>query len=443
MTPSDAARVRLTKTTVDSAQKAASRYVVWDSDLKGFGLRVEPSGTKTYVVRYRVGGGRRGTLRQFKIGRANKLTPDEARAQAKSALAQVETGKDPQAERTEARKTLTVAELCDLYMAEGVATKKASTIGLDTIRIEGHIKPLLGSRKLTEVGSGDVERMMNAIADGRVKPKPKPKLDVVTANGSEIDAAPVETAKPGSRVRGGRTASTKAVKLLRAIFNFAIARRLCPENPCLGVKTFADGKRERFLSPAELGRLGDALTAAEGEGAQPHHVSIIRLLSLTGGRKNEIARLRWSEVDAERGLLQLEDSKTGRKAIRLGAAALELLNKVPRTKSAFVFPDPRDASVPIRNLDWFWVGVRKRAGLDDLRIHDLRHSFASVGVAGGAGLFLVGKLLGHSHVATTSRYAHLHDDPLAAAADRISGTISAAMGGISADVKPMTGGGHG
>lgn len=416
MTSKDVAQQRLTRRTVEAAAKAADRYTIWDADLKGFGLRVEPSGTKTYVVRYRVGGGRTGTLRQFKVGRANKLTPDEARDQAKAALARVEMGKDPQAERVEARQTPTVAALCDIYMAEGVATKKASTIALDTIRIERHIKPLIGNRKITELGAGDVERMMNAIADGKVKSEDHP------------------------HARGGRTAATKSVKLLRAIYNFAMGRKLCAENPTLGVKTFADGKRERFLSPAELGRLGDALTAAEAEGANAHHVAILRLLALTGARKNEIAQLRWSEVDLERGLLQLEDSKTGRKVIRLGAAAQEILSEVAQTKSRFVFPDPRDASLPIRNLDWFWVGTRKRAGLDDVRIHDLRHSFASVGVSGGSGLFLIGKLLGHSHVATTQRYAHLADDPLKAAADKIAASVAAAMGGRDGvNVEPIRG----
>lgn len=436
MTTTDGASVRLTRRSVEAAQKAASRYTLWDGDLKGFGLRVEPSGTKTYIVRYRVGGGRRGTLRQFKIGRASKLTPDEARDLAKTALARVETGADPQAERVEARKALTIAELCDLYMAEGVATKKASTVALDRIRVERHIKPLIGGRKITELSASDVERMMNGIASGKIRSEDHP------------------------HARGGRTAATKSVKLLRAIFNFAIARRLCEENPTLSVKTFADVKRERFLSPAELGRLGDALAAAEAEGANPHHVAIIRLLALTGARKNEIARLRWSEVDLERALLQLEDSKTGRKAVRLGAAALELLSEVDRTKkSPWVFPDPRDRNLPIRNLDWFWVGIRKRADeiarqkaveagadpdllstLTDVRIHDLRHSFASVGVAGGSGLFLIGKLLGHSHVATTSRYAHLADDPVKAAADKISGAVAAALGGRRENVRPLRGG---
>lgn len=423
---------RLTKRAVDAAEPEASRYIVWDSDLKGFGVRVEPrrsvlpgerapAPTKTFIVRYRVGGGRRGTRRQFKIGRYGPLTPDKAREKAEEILAQVELGEDPQAERLQSRRALTVSELCDLYLAEGVETKKASTIALDRIRIAGHIKPLVGTRKITELGKGDVERMMADVASGRVKAK-----SALAEEGENVPA------KPGSRVRGGRTAATKSIKLLGAIFKFAIGRRLCVENPCAGVKTFPDGRRERFLSPAELARLGDTLTVAQAEGARPGHVTIIRLLALTGARKNEIGRLRWAEVDVDRGLLRLSDSKTGRKVVRLGSAALALLSEQERTKSPYVFPDPRDPAQPIRNLDWAWVGFRKRAGLDDVRIHDLRHSFASVGLAGGQALPLIGKLLGHAHVSTTQRYAHLADDPLRAAADHISASIDAALAGRTA-----------
>ncbi len=414
----EAGRVaRLTKRTVDSAHPEGLRFTVWDSDLKGFGLKVEPSGSKTFIVRYRVGGGRRGTLRQFKVGRYGKLTPEEARDEAINVLAQVELGHDPQAAKAAARETLTVAELCDLYLAEGVATKKASTLTLDKIRIARHIKPLIGVRRITDVGSADIERLMNDVASGRVRSESTP------------------------HTRGGRGAASRTVGLLGGIFKFAVARKLCVENPAKGVARFKDSKRERFLSPKELGTLGDALTVAETEGAHPYHVAIIQLLALTGARKNEIARLRWSEVDHERGLLQLEDSKTGRKAIRLGAAAKELLSKIDRTKSPYVFADPRDPTLAIRNLDWAWVGFRKRAGMEDLRIHDLRHSFASVALAGGSGLHLIGKLLGHADVATTNRYAHLADDPLKDAADRIAGSISAAMrGGLGADVHEIKGG---
>lgn len=416
MTIKEVGRVaRLTKRTVDAAQSEALRFTVWDSDLKGFGLRVEPSGTKTFVVRYRVGGGRRGTLRQFKVGRYGKLTPDEARDEAGKILAQVELGSDPQAVKAAARETLTVAELCDLYLAEGVATKKASTLTLDKIRIARHIKPLIGTRRITDVGSADIERLMNDVASGRVRSSSTP------------------------HTRGGQGAASRTVGLLGGIFKFAVARKLCAENPAKGVARFKDNKRERFLSPKELGVLGDALAAAEAQGAHPSHVAIIRLLALTGARKNEVARLRWSEVDHERGLLQLEDSKTGRKAIRLGAAARVVLSEIDATDSVYVFPDPRDPALPIRNLDWAWVCIRKRAGMDDLRIHDLRHSFASVALAGGSGLHLIGKLLGHADIATTNRYAHLADDPLQDAADRVSRSISAALSGSSGEVQPMKG----
>ena len=408
---------RLTKRTVDAALPDAARFTVWDADLKGFGLKVEPSGSKTFIVRYRVGGGRRGTLRQFKVGTYGKLTPDEAREQAAKLLAQAELGNDPQAARAAARETLTVAELCDIYLAEGVATKKESTLKLDRIRIARHIKPLIGARRITDIGAGDIDRLMNDIASGRVKSESTP------------------------HTRGGRGAASRTVGLLGGIFKFALARKLCIDNPVKGVSRFKDNKRERFLSPKELGMLGDALTAAEQNGAHPYHVAIVRLLSLTGARKNEIARLRWSEVDHGRGLLQLEDSKTGRKVVRLGAAAQEVLSKIDRAESIYVFADPRDPKLPIRNLDWAWVGFRKRAGMEELRIHDLRHSFASVALAGGSGLHLIGKLLGHNDVATTNRYAHLADDPLKDAADRISNSISAAMNSRqAAEVHPIKGG---
>jgi|WetSurMetagenome_2_1015567.scaffolds.fasta_scaffold41786_3 integrase len=404
---------RLTKRNVDAAEKAERRWTLWDSDLKGFGLRVEPSGAKTFIVRYRAGGGRRGTLRQFKIGSYGKLTPDQAREEAERILALAELGKDPQRERQQGRAELTVSELCDLYLAEGVGTKKASTVAIDQIRVDRHIKPLLGSRKIGDITGADIQRVLRDVASGKVRNKATP------------------------HTRGGEGAASRTVGLLSGVFKFAVERRLCAENPVKGVKRFKDRKRERFLSPEELGRLGDALTGALAEGADPRHVAIIRILALSGARKNEIARLNKSEIRDGGAWLQLEDSKTGQKVIKLGAAAQEVLVPYLAADGSWIFPDPRDPRQPIRNLDWFWVRIRKRAVLPDVRIHDLRHSYASAGIASGAGLYLIGKLLGHAQVSTTARYAHLADDPVKVAADRISKQISAAMKGQSGSVDPL------
>lgn len=309
-------------------------------------------------------------------------------------------GGDPQGQKTERRAEMTVRELCELYMAEGTATKKEATLQIDRIRIKRHINPRIGVMKVTDVARGDIQRLMIDIGNGRIRK----------------DATP--------HTRGGKGAAARTVGLLGGIFNFAVERGFVDESPVKGVKRYRDNRRDRFLSSAELARLGDVLTELEADGGDPRHVAIIRLLALTGARKSEIACLRWSELDLDRGLLRLGDSKTGPKVIPLGEAALELLAALKPNGGKYLFPDRRRPDQPTANLDWAWVGIRRKAGLDDVRIHDLRHTFASAGLANGEGLPLIGKLLGHAHVATTSRYAHLADDPLRAAADRISRNVA-------------------
>lgn len=293
---------------------------------------------------------------------------------------------------------MTMKDLCELYMAEGAATKKETTLRIDRIRIDRHINPRLGSRKVTDITRGDIQRLMIDVGNGHIRGEATP------------------------HTRGGKGAAAGAVGLLGGIFTFAQERGFIEANPVRGLKRYKDNRRERFLSAAELGKLGDVLSAQEKDGSDPRHVAILRLLLLTGARKNEIARLRW------RGLLRLKDSKTGPKVIRLGAAATSLLAGLPKAHATWVFPDRRHADRPTSNLDWAWVRIRTKAGMPDVRIHDLRHSFASMGVAGGEGLVLIGKLLGHEHVVTTNRYAHLSDDPLQAAADRISERVAEALG---------------
>jgi integrase len=428
---------RITKRSVDAAKPAERLYRLWDTDLKGFGVRVTPAGVKSYIVAYRPnGGGRSVSQQEFTIARHGVLTPDEAREEAAKILATVRHGGDPQAARSAARKELTVSELCDLYLAEGVATKKASTLATDRVRIERHIKPLLGRKGISAVTESDIERFVRDVAAGKTAVARKPTR--LEAKGKKV-----ETRKRKDPIaRGGRGAATRTTGLLGGIFTFAVKRKLRSTNPVTGVKRFRDGESQRFLSAAELGRLGGALAdlAANEKG-----LAIIRLLVLTGARRGEIEGLRWAEVDLDRRCLRLGDSKSGAKVIPLGPPALVVLEGIAREKgSPFVFPATAKPSVSKDMSQQHYIGTAKvwnkariAAGLTDVRIHDLRHTYASLAASGGQSLPLIGKLLGHRDVKTTARYAHLADDPVQAAADRIAESASAALAGEVGEVLPF------
>lgn len=410
---------KLTKRAAETAEIGAGRYVLWDTEKKGFGLRVERSGIKTFIVRYRAGnGGRKATQRELAIGRFGNWSVDSARAEAGRILNAVDSGRDPASERRHKRQELTVSELCDLYVAEGMESKKPSTRATDIGRIERHIKPLLGSRAVSEVTQGDVERFMTDVARGRSK-------------------ADIKTRHRGRAiVSGGRGTASRTVGLLGGIFSFAVRRSLRETNPVRGVQRYPDRLGQRFLTPEELLRLGEALRQLDNEGANASAIAAIRLLALTGARKGEVYFLRWSEVDLDHLCLRLSDSKTGAKIIPIGKPAKELLSQLPRGPGEFVFP-AETGTGPYQGTDRVWRRVRRLASLENVRLHDLRHSFASVGASAGDSLPIIGKLLGHADVETTARYAHLADNPVIAAADRISSKVAAAMNGSvesSADI---------
>lgn len=448
--------VRISKRVVDTLEATGSEYFVWDADLIGFGIRVRESGAKTFVVKYRAGVGRSAPTRRLTIGSVGKLTPDEARRLAKAKLGEAATGGDPAGDRAKERADLTVAALADLYLDEGCEMKKASTVLNDRSRIARHIKPLLGSKRVGAVTSADIERAMRDVASGKT-------------------ALDVKTGKQGRAiVTGGKGAANQVVALLSSMFAFAVARKMRPDNPAFGVKKYRTGKGERFLSSDELERLGAAIREAETEGIPwtpdpekktkhapkeenrrttiaPEVAAALRLLILTGARLREILHLEWTHVDMERGLLLLPDSKTGKKAIILNAPALAVLAGLPR-RSTFVIPgEPSRRSGdaekmvdrPRSDLKRPWELVTKRAGLKGVRIHDLRHTNASIAAAAGLGLPIIGRLLGHTQASTTQRYAHLDNDPLRKAADRIGAEIARAMGDTpapkSAEVVPIKG----
>ncbi len=399
---------KITKAVVDRLQPGQK---AWDVETTGFGVRCQRN-YKVFILKYRF----LGRPRWYTIGKhGSPWTVELARKEAKRLLGQVAAGIDPAEARDEAKNDLTISDLCDLYRTEGCTTKKPSTLATDRGRIERHIKPVLGKMRVRQVRRADVERLLRDVADGKT--------------------ATDEKTGPRGRaiVTGGKGTATKVVALLGAIFSFAVDRGLCPDNPVKGVKTFKSGNSERFLSAEELSRLGEALSGAEKEGANPYPIAAIRLLALTGARTSEVLSLRWERdsegtgyVDFDRGCLHLMDSKTGAKRVPLGAPALELLNGLPRIASNLhVFPGNADGHYV--GLQKVWTEIRRRAGLEDVRLHDLRHSYASTAVASGDSLYLVGKILGHQQASTTQRYAHLSDDPLRAVADRTAKKIASAM----------------
>ncbi len=409
---------RISARTIAAVRPGERDAYLWDIELSGFGLKVTPAGTRTYLVQYRIGG-RGGRTRRVTIGRhGSPWTPDSARKRAKEVLGEVANGGDPAEERAQARGDPSVAQLCDLYLAEGCATQKPSTLVSDRGRIERHIKPLLGRRMVRAVTRSDIERLMQDVAAGKT-------------------ACDVKTGPRGRAIaRGGKGVANRTVALLSTIFAFAVNRRLRPDNPATGIKRFRSQKMERFLTPAELARLGEALEAADDADENPSAISAIRLLALTGCRKAEILSLRWEHIDWERSCLRLPDSKTGAKVVPLGAPALELLGSLPRWDgNPYVLPSNKSAG-HFDGLQRVWARIRERAKLPDVRLHDLRHSFASIAVTGGDSLYLVGKVLGHRQARTTERYAHVADDPLRAVADRTSRQIAAAMknGDVGAEV---------
>jgi len=384
--------IRLTKRVVDAVDPGDRQRFVWDSELRGFGLRVLPSGIKAYVVQYRIG----ARSHRLTLGRHSEVTVEQARELAQDALALVRKGTDPAKQRQQAREVPTVRELCKRYVEQHLSKKKPGTARLYTQILNGHIKPALGRRLVTDVDRNDVTRLHQKLKDW-------PYM------------------------------ANRCLAVLSHMMNCAEKWGLRPDgtNPCRHVERYHEKKRQRFLSAAELAELGKVLAAVERERVEWHSVvPAIRLLIFTGARVSEILTLQWEWVDFERRCLTLPDSKTGEKVIHLNAPALKVL--------ADIRPDPKDPDNPhvirgrlkgecLVNLKDPWARIRKRAKIPDVRVHDLRHSFASVAAGAGSSLPIIGALLGHTQPQTTARYAHLAADPLKAAAEAVGARIAAAM----------------
>ena len=379
-------RTKVTKRVVDAAAHGDRDKFIWDTEVKGFGLKITPAGGKVYVVQTRLN----GRLRRYTIGRhGSPWTPDMARNEALRLLAEVRQGADPADEKRAREAGLTVSALCDRYLTEGCERKKLSTITLDRSRIERHVKPLLGNKPVKALTRADLERFMADVAAGK----------------TAIDE---RTRKYGRAiVKGGKGQATRTMGMLGAILQFAVSRGLRPDNPARGIRRYKDQTFERFLTSEELTRLGQALQTATDRGENGYAIAAIRFLLLTGCRKGEALTLQWSWVDFERSCLRLPDSKTGAKVVPLGEPAVRLLESLPRVSgNPHVFPGAKEGGHLI-GLQKIWARIRSEADLSDLRLHDLRHHFISVGASSGESLYILGKVAGHKQASTTQRYAHL------------------------------------
>jgi integrase len=377
-------QAKITKRLIDSLKTEAKDYYVFDTETIGFAVRVRATGHMSYILQYKAGHKRGAPTRRINLGTIGTITPDQARNKA---LAHDRAASAP-------RHQLTLAEIADKYLKEH-ATKRKSAKWTESI-LERVLKPALGKMNANKVTRQDVARLHSSLSE-----------------------------KP--------VAANRALAVLRALYNWAGRHGDIDEgfNPARNIEKFPEQSRERFLTTEEFARLGDALRDTT---IDPGAVAAIRLLILTGARLREILECRWEYVDFDRATIFLPDSKTGRKPIYLSDAAIEILRNLPR-RSEFILPGGRGA--PHADLKRPWAAVTKAARLDGLRIHDLRHSFASVGAAASLGLPIIGKLLGHAQPSTTARYAHLDADPMHAAVNKIGATIEDAMKAGSRKVIPL------
>ena len=372
-----------------NAMKVDKDTVYWDRHLTGFGVRVFPTGGKVYLAHAR---GPQGPKR-VRVGRHGVLNADEARKRAALIIARIRAGEAPVPEPVTAAAAAgpTVAEVAERFQAEHMAVrlKPASARRLQCV-IKWHILPAFGHKPM-----GGVER-----------------ADVLALH-QRLYATPNQ--------------ANRVVRTLSFMYQLAEGWGLVPQgtNPCSEIMKYPDRKRERFLTDVEFDRLGDVLREAETHGgASASSIAALKLLLLTGCRKSEILTLRWEHVAPEAAELRLPDTKSGARTIALAPAAVKVLAELPKIPGNPWVIAGRKPGTHLQSLDAGWRTLRARAGLEGVRIHDLRHSYASRALALGESLPMIGKLLGHRQIETTARYAHLAHDSVHASAERIAASLA-------------------
>lgn len=379
---------KLTKRSVEGLELQKKEYLVWDREISGFGVRVYPSGRKTYLVQYRSS----GRTRRRTIGQHGVLTAIEARDEARKLLGEVAKGGDPSEERQTRLKAPTVAALCDRFLDEYVAEhcKPATARDYKSI-VRRCIKPHLGPRKVADITRADIVNLHHTLRE-----------------------TPYQ--------------ANRSLSVLSKMFNLAEDWGLRGDgtNPARRIKKFREEEKKRYLRDNELARLGEVLSESlEGGTESIYTVSAIQLLVLTGCRLSEILTLRWEYVTPHH--LELPDSKTGKRRIPLPSDAYEILMELPRDKNTPYVIRGRRPDRPMVNLQKSWSRIRKQAGIEDVRLHDLRHTYASAAMRGNVDPFKLKEIMGHRNLQTTLRYAHLDDEDVRQNAEFIASRLAGSI----------------
>ena len=408
---------KLTKRTVDAADVHEKDYFIWDDELPGFGLRVFASGKRSYLIQYRAA----GRTRRYTIGLHGVWTPETARQEAKVQFGRVARGDNPSEERQLDHKAITVKELCALYVADlnaglilgkGGRPKKPTTIVTDTGRIDRHILPLIGTRRVKDLTSADINRVLKDIMAGKTRVAVKTKK----LRGKAI-------------VRGGAGTATRTVGLLGGILTYAVEAGIIERNPAHGIRKPKDNVRNRRLTQAEYRTLGEMLQKAAEKEKYAMTVDIIRQIALTGCRRTEMIKLMWTEADTEGSCLRLIDSKEGASIRPIGLPVVEYLEERRKDQTnTYVFPGQGEDNA-FGSFPNHWEQIFKDSPLAGVTPHVLRHSFASIANDLGFTEVTIAALVGHSKVSVTSKYIHTLDTALIMAADTISGYIQGLLDG--------------
>lgn len=412
--------LRLTKRIVDAAPAEAKVYIIWDADLPGFGLRIQPSGAKTFIASYRIGTGRGAKQRRVNIATTKAMSCEMARREAQTYIASARLGVDKREEiETHENDTgdVTVADAIGIWREEAATRnrrtgkpRKAKNVQSDIARLEAHVVKLIGKRKIASLTKRDVEKLRDDITEGK-------------------SACVVKTKKHGvRRVTGGAGTATRTMRTFKSVLAYMKDKHLVEENVALGVKLQPDGQSERYLTLEEASAIGNRIDAWEQAGRRLTGLRIVKLLILTGARTAEIEELKWSEIDFDRSFFRFDETKSGRSNRPISPEALRILRGLPKRHPELVFPN-KFGTGPYSGTQGVWRDLRNEAGLGDVRKHDLRHSFASFGLSSGLSLPIIGALLGHLRPETTQRYAHLSDARALEAAKSVADLLAMAVTG--------------